>query len=93
MSLKEIIKEIIEIVLITIPFWILLGPIIIILKTLATIFQPYLYRREQTDWYKSIAEDTRKGIFHDYPPSYGRLFGVGPWNKRDFQADEDDPLD
>lgn len=69
--------------IIAIPFWILYGPFCIIIKTIATIGQPYFYRKELKKWYKDNQEYIKKGIYVDEPPSYGTFLGVGPWFKKD----------
>lgn len=70
--------------IIAIPFWILYGPFYIIIKTIATIGQPYFYKKELKKWHKHY-QGLKNGIYVDYPPppSYGTFLGVGPWFKKD----------
>lgn len=69
--------------IIAIPFWILFGPIYIILKTIATVWQTYLFKKQSGKWDKEYQECLKKGIYIDYPPSYGTFLGVAPWFKKD----------
>lgn len=69
--------------IIAIPFWILYGPFCIIIKTIATIGQPYFYKKQSEKWNKHYQECLKKGIWIDYPPSYGTFLGEGPWFKKD----------
>lgn len=62
-------------VIIAIPCLMLFPVMYVILKTFATILQPYLFARDSSKWYKSIPP----GEHADYPPKFGRLFGFGPW--------------
>lgn len=68
--------------IIAIPFWILFGPFYIILKTIATIWQPYFFKKQSEEWNKYYQECLKKGIHIDYPPSYGTFLGVEPWFKK-----------
>lgn len=65
--------------IIAIPFWVVYAPIYVIIKTLATVFQPYLYKKQRDEWNKMYQEYLKKGIHIDYPPTEGTLFGIGPW--------------
>lgn len=71
--------------IIAIPFWILFGPIYIILKTIATIWQPYFYKKQSEKWDRQYQECQEKGIWIDYPPSYGTFLGVKPWSAKDYE--------
>lgn len=71
-------------IIIAIPFWILFSPFYIILKTIATILQPYLLKKQSEKWNKEYQECRKKGVYIDYPPSYGTFFGVTPWFKKDY---------
>lgn len=71
-------------IIIAIPFWILFSPFYIILKTIATILQPYLLKKQSEKWDKEYQECLKKGVYIDYPPSYGTFLGVTPWFKKDY---------
>lgn len=73
--------------ILALPFWIIFGPFYIILKTIATIWQPYFYKKQSEKWDKYYQECLKKGIYVDYPPTYGTFLGVGPWFKKDCDCD------
>jgi|GEM_PF-6012652 hypothetical protein len=70
-------------IIVAIPVWIICGPFYVIIKTIATIFQPYFYKKQSEEWNKYYQECLKEGIYVDYPPSYGTFCGVGPWFKKD----------
>lgn len=49
--------------IVAIPFWIVWGPIYLILRTIVTILQPYLYKRQSIEWNKSYQENLKHGIY------------------------------
>lgn len=53
--------------------------IYVIVRTIVTIWQPYFYKKQSNDWNSIYQEYLRKGIYIDYPPRVGRLFGIPPW--------------
>lgn len=61
--------------IIAIPVYILLLPII---KTIVTIIEPYLYRRQTEGFDKSYQGWLRK-VYIDFPPIHGTLWEIGPW--------------
>lgn len=69
-----------------IPFWILWGPIYLIFKTIVTIWQPYFFKKQSIKWDKLYQENRKQDIFIDYPPTEGKLLGIGPWhwNKKEY---------
>lgn len=67
--------------IIALPFWMIWGPIYVIIRTIVTIWQPYLYRIQSERWNELYQEQIRKGIFIDYPPAQGTIFGIGPWKQ------------
>lgn len=73
--------------IIAIPVWIIYGPIYIILKTIATIWQPYLYKKQLDEWDKEYQIYLEEDIYADFadPPTYGTFLGVGPWFKKDYK--------
>lgn len=77
-------------IFIGIPLWILCLPFYLILKVIVTIWQPYFYRKQSEAWNKHYQDCRRKGIFIDFPPREGTLFGVRPWGSK--IEDEDDDL-
>lgn len=68
--------------LIVFPIGLLFLSICIILKKIATIWQPYFYKKQSKEWNKHYQECLKKGIYIDYPPSYGTFLGVEPWFKK-----------
>lgn len=65
-------------IIVAIPVWIICGPFYVIIKTIATIFQPYFYKKQSEKWNKYYQECLKKGMYVDYPPSYGTFCGIGP---------------
>ena len=63
------------------PFKLILSPFWIIIKTIVTIWQPYFYKKGIERWDKKSQKYRRKGILIDYPPRYGTLLGIGPWQQ------------
>lgn len=43
--------------IIAIPFWLVCAPIYVIIKTLATVFQPYLYKKQSDEWNEMYQEN------------------------------------
>lgn len=86
------------------PFIIIIKTLIIIIKTIVTIWQPYFYKsslkyyeERRKEWNHIASEYCKKGILIDYPPTkpeYGSFLGIGPWNKKSFmcllEEDEED---
>lgn len=62
--------------IIAIPLYILLLPII---KTIVTIMEPYLYRKQTEKFDKVYQEYRKKDIYIDFPPEHGTLWEIGPW--------------
>lgn len=62
-----------------IPLWLIFGPFYLLIKIIVTVFQPYILRVQKKQWNKYYNECLRKGIYIDYPPSVGKLFGIGPF--------------
>ncbi len=82
-------SELFFFIIITIPFWIIFSPFYIILKTIATALQPYLFKIQRKTWNKRYQECLKKGIHIDYPPSYGTFLGIAPWGKKEFNDLDD----
>lgn len=64
-------------------FWIIFLPFYLIIKLIVTIWQPYFFRKDSEKFNKAYLEARSKGIYIDYPPSVGKLFGIGPWGKKE----------
>lgn len=65
--------------LIALPFWLIWGPFYIIIRTIVTIWQPILYKKQSAKWNKAYQENLEEGIHIDYPPTEGTIMGIGPW--------------
>lgn len=90
-NFKRILGDISEFALFIL-LWIITLPFYLILKTIVTIWQPYFYRKQKAAWNKYYQDCLRKGIFVDYPPREGTLFGViRPWGSK-IDEDEDDDI-
>lgn len=71
--------------LIVFPIGLLFLPICIILKTIATIWQPYFYKKQSKECNKHYQEYRKKGICIDYLPSYGTFWECPLGSKKDYE--------
>lgn len=69
-------------IIFAIPVWVVWGPFYLIIRTIVTIWQPYFYKRQHDSWNEAYQEALRNGVYIDYPPTEGTLFGIGPWNSK-----------
>lgn len=86
MHASDIIRVIITcliLIIAGIPLWIIFSPFYLIIKLIVTIWQPYFYRKDLEKFNIEYQEALLQGIHIDFPPSVGKLFGIGPWGKQD----------
>lgn len=78
-------------VIIAIPFWIIMGPFILIYKLLEALLQPYLLKKQTEEWNKMYQEKLKQGIHIDYPPTKGSLIELLPmkWLPMKWLIDEE----
>ena len=70
-------------IILALPFWIIFLPFYLIIKTIVTIWQPYFYKKDSEQFNEAYQKALSKGIHIDYPPSVGKLFGIGSWGMKD----------
>lgn len=76
--------------IIAIPIWIIIGPFFLICKLLEIILQPYLLRKAKKEFNEAYIENLKKGIWIDYPPTWGSLTVLLPLKWRMWLIDQDD---
>ena len=70
----------------------ILLPIILLVKVIDIVIQPYLYKKATKNWNLLYQENLKKGICIDYPPEYGKVSIMDLWNfpHKFFEEDNND---
>lgn len=98
MNIKKMnIKKLAYNVFILTPFGVIIIIFVIMCKTIATIFQPYLYNKDKHKSYSELRRERWlnncvRNHYIKYPPEYGTFLGMAPWGYDDILSEDEDIL-